>query len=196
MVYKTNNALSLRRPHLSAGFGLIELMVSIGIMVLVMSVIMVRQNAFDGASVLRNQAYEVALNIREMQLLAVSAINDGGDYRKTYGVMFDLDLPNNYTIWQDENGNNYYDEGTDSEFGKQGSIDPRFEILSITRIDTAAEIDDINISFMRPNFDAYLRRDGGAPVSDGVEIVLALKGDNSVYYTIEVTQTGQINVSQ
>ncbi len=205
MAPKKNITQSPIALNLKAGFGLIELMVSIGIMVLVMSSIMVKQNAFDGAAVLRNQTYEIALTIREMQLSAVSSIatssadGSSGNYRNTYGLRFDqVDLPNHYEIWQDENNNHVYDSGVDSLVGKQGSIDPRFMVKSIKRLDTDPDllIDDINISFKRPNFDAIFRRDNGDPISEGVEIVIALKRDDNVSYTIEITQAGQINITQ
>jgi Tfp pilus assembly protein FimT len=54
------------------GFGLVELMVSISIMMLLTVVILNRQSSFNGAVLLRNQAYEVAFALRKAQLLAVS----------------------------------------------------------------------------------------------------------------------------
>ncbi len=62
------------------GFGLIELLVSISLMVLVLAIVLVQQTAFNGSVLLRSQAFEIALQIREVQLNAVSvaAATDAG----------------------------------------------------------------------------------------------------------------------
>ena len=58
---------------LQNGFGLVELLVSISIMLLVTMVVLVNHESFNNGALLRSQAYEVALRLREVQLSAVGA---------------------------------------------------------------------------------------------------------------------------
>jgi prepilin-type N-terminal cleavage/methylation domain-containing protein len=177
-----------------SGFGLIELMVSVSIMVIVAGIILARQNSFNGAVLLRSQAYEIAFEIREVQIGAVSSGNvTGGDvFRSVLGVNFST-ASDRYVSFRDSNGNNQYDPGTDPSLGQQGVIDSRFYITRI-EIDGVPHTES-SVLFVRPNFDAifspsgsemliYLKRKGSQVSDIG-------PGDLRI---IEVTSTGQIDV--
>jgi type II secretory pathway pseudopilin PulG len=194
----------IKKVALSAGFGLVELMVSISIMVLVTSVILARHDSYNGATLLRSQAYEVALSIREMQLLAVSAARNTSGYRNVYGLTFSTSSPNSIIIFRDADGDYFYDVG--EEFGKQGVIDGRFEIDALRFIGTGADADAgvqtaVTMLFERPNFDARLYKAASTTVNAavyGVEIDIRLQGTTGngpgEVRTIEVTRAGQISV--
>ncbi|MEZ4195383.1 MAG: prepilin-type N-terminal cleavage/methylation domain-containing protein [Candidatus Paceibacterota bacterium] len=181
------------------GFGLIELMVSIGIIALVMGIVMVRQSAFNGATLLRDQAYVLALAIREIQLLAVSAERTDAGFRNVYGFYFNTDTPNNYIVFRDGNNNNFFDSG--EQYGKQSKIDGRFGIDEIRLVGSGSTPDEVSIVFERPNFDAVIYTAPGTPASanvSGVEIDIRVKdtvGDEAnKLRTIEITRAGQISV--
>ncbi len=185
--------------RLARGFGLVELLVSISVMVLVTSIILARHDSFNGATLLRSQAYDVALALREMQQLAVSTSNVTGDFRGVYGIVFDkIVAPNDYIIFRDNDGDGSYDGG--EEFGKQGTLDERFLISSIEFLRTAPAVnsneDDVTILFERPNFDALFYDGSGVAVNAGVygvKIGIGVRGSTEVRY-IEITRTGQITV--
>jgi prepilin-type N-terminal cleavage/methylation domain-containing protein len=196
-----------RQPLIQAGFGLVELMVSISIMLIVMSVILVNQSSFNGAVLLRGQAYEIALATREIQLSAVSAMGDGGgtnaSFRQVLGLHFDTANPDEYKIFKDSSGgNHFYDSNED--YGTQGKIDPRFEIESIksggsTMTDLAGG--KVSVVFERPNFDARFFKGTGASdeVTDPkIEITIRKKGSTGTgpgdVRTVEITSSGQISV--
>lgn len=202
-IKQTQNKIS--QLKLNRGFGLVELLVSISIMILVMGVILARNSAFNGASLLRAQAYDMALAIREMQLLAVSATNDGGSgaYRNVYGLVFDKSNPNRYIIFRDDNGSNQYDSSPTNElFGKQGIIDQRYQIDEVNYLESSGETskDRVTVLFRRPNFDAVLYEGSSAVSSSvyGVEIVIRRKGTTGdeidKVRTIEISRAGQITV--
>lgn len=185
------------------GFGLIELMVSIGIMVMVLTVVMVRQSAFNGASLLRDQAYVVALEARNVQLQAVSAERSTVSFRNVYGLFFSTPTTRTsiYKLFRDTPGsiNYYFDSG--EEQGKQGKLDGRFIIDEIRFIGPTNTIEtDVSITFERPNFDAkiYTGSTAANPSVSGVEIDIRVKGTTgpgaNKVRTLEITRTGQITV--
>ncbi len=187
-------------PVAAAGFGIIELLVSISIMVIISAVILVQQSSFNGAVLLRSQAYEVALDAREVQLNAVSINDVTGDFRSLLGLHFDLDSNQTYNIFRDGGTNNgYYDAG--EAFGKQGTLDDRFEIRAI-RVNRNSggvmPVTQLSVVFERPNFDARFFSQTGEINASGIEIDVAKKGvpagSSDPIRTIEITSTGQIAV--
>jgi prepilin-type N-terminal cleavage/methylation domain-containing protein len=178
-------------------FGLVELMVSISIMAVVSTIIITRQSAFNGAVLLRNQAYEVAFSLREAQLLAVS----GGDTAvRSYGVSFDTSSSNQrtYRIFSDANDNGVLDTG--EQIGLTGRLDSRFFIREVS-----PEIGgQLTVIFTRPNFDARLCvRSGGctmpAHYTSGTAYIDVARNDaagNAVgeVRRVQVSSTGQISV--
>jgi len=186
------------------GFSLIELMISITIMVIVISVVSTRQGAFNGAVLLRGQAYEAALTVREVQLNAVSATGDGGEFRSVYGIHFNTSSSTNgrYTIFKDTpgpsvNANGFFDPG--EEFGQQSFLDRRFEVREIRSIgDTMESTGGLSVVFVRPNFDARFFDSAGEVNASSVEVDIARRDsagtDPGSIRTLEVTATGQISV--
>jgi len=184
-----------------SGFGLIELMVSISIVVLVTSVILARNDSYNGAILLRSQAYDIALKIREVQMQAVSVVGQGEDYRTPLGVCFNTMTPNSYRIFADSNPNGECE--ADEFIGQRGNIDPRFRIDTLNLISggSSEELKNLVILFERPNFDARFFVNGSEETDvDGVEIGLVRAGasNGSVeagdLRVMEISRTGQILV--
>jgi type II secretory pathway pseudopilin PulG len=191
-----------KQPAYLNGFGLIELMVSISIMLLVIGVVLIRQDSFSGAVLLRSEAYEVALGAREVQLNSVSAISLQGNYRTLLGLHFDTNNDALVRIFKDSpSGNVFYDNG--EAFGKQLNIDSRFEVRGIrTFVGSSAvgnSVPTLSVVFERPNFDAHFFT--GPNVNSNasrVEIDISKRdqtGDDSgIVRVVEITSTGQITV--
>jgi type II secretory pathway pseudopilin PulG len=196
-----SSVFSKKRPHPQsvAGFSLVELMISIGIMVLVISVVTTSQGAFNGAVLLRGQAYEAALKIREVQLSAVGSVTGGATTRTVYGVHFDSSTAtdNQYKIFKDANSNGFYNSG--EEYGQQGFLDSRFEIRAIRAIgDSIPANSGLSVVFVRPNFDARFFSSSGEVFASSVEIDVANRDSTGAgpgdVRTVEVTSAGQISV--
>jgi prepilin-type N-terminal cleavage/methylation domain-containing protein len=182
-----------------SGFSLVELLVSISIITIVVSVIIVQQTSFNGAVLLRNEAYEVALTLRNIQLNAVSASVNNGSFRALYGAHFRTDTNFNqiFPIFKDADGDGFYD--ANEVFGPQGNLDPRFEIRDIrTNGDTYNTAQGLSVVFERPNFDAKFYDSAGEVNASSVEIDVAKKGVSGtgveVLRTVEITSAGQISV--
>jgi len=191
-----------QQPAPQAGFSLVELLVSVAIIVLVLSIVITQQNSFNSAALLRSQAYEVATDIRMLQLTAVSATNDasGGsdEFRSIVGLHFNTGATANhqYELFVDGNGDGAY-TSADSFYAPTGLLDPRFVIADIRPNGGAATpgtSESVSITFERPNFDALF---SGSMSS--VHIVISPEGvtpagDCESERIIEVTSTGQVTV--
>jgi hypothetical protein len=187
------------------GFGLVELMVSISVMVLVTSVILVKHDSYNGATLLRSQAYEIALQLREIQLLSISATEAGSGYRNVYGVHFSTSTTDTYFIFRDDDDDYYFDAGAvpPEKFGKQGTLSSEFVIDAIRLLGTLGPTneDELSVTFERPNFDAKFYTGPNTSVANtvsGVEIDIRTKGTTGPgsgnIRTVEITRTGQITV--
>ncbi len=189
----------------SRGFGLVELMVTITIMAIVSVIILARQDAFNGAILLRNQAYDIAFHIREVQLGAVAAVGEGGGFRSILGVEFDTAVANSgsYRVFEDNaaSPNGLYDTG--EAYGTQGDLDDRFEVRAIRVTGDTMTGTKLSVVFVRPNFDARFFDTAGEVNASSVEIDIARRGVAcpggpgtcpGVLRTVEVTETGQIAV--
>ncbi len=182
------------------GFGLVELLVSISIVVLVTSIIMARHGSHNGAVLLRSEAYDVALKAREVQLSAVSAVGDAGDYRNVFGLYFDTATGGFYRTFRDADGDFYYDTG--EEVGARNNLDQRFEIDEIRLIDGGVPTTPTSLSivFERPNFDARFYTSSGLVASsvNAVQLVVRLRGTTGTgvgeMRLVEISRTGQITV--
>lgn len=180
------------------GFSVIELIVSISILVLVLGIVVVNQGAFNSSVLLRSQAYEVALAMREIQLSAVSAASDGsGQFRSVQGVYFNTTSNQNdrYTSFRDADDDYFYD--TAEQFGLPGVLDGRFEIRDLSPSGLGSAV---SVVFERPNFDARFytsaNTDLDVPV---ITITIGLRGGSGTtcgtdIREIEITASGQIAV--
>ncbi len=191
------------------GFGLVELMVSISIMMLLSTIILTRHTAFSGAVLLRNQAYEVAFALRKAQLLAVSGNNSGATLATTtqqYGVYFDDDTAGNnqkYIIFHDLNVDGMWDPADDQMVGIPGTLDSRFKVREFTKEDGSplTNTKHLTIFFRRPNFDAYFKNATGGNLTgpgyvDIAQVAAANSNDDvGAVRRIQVLSTGQISVT-
>lgn len=202
MIFHTN--VGGRLPLLRYGFGLVELLVSISVMILVTGLILTQHSSFNSGVLLRSQAYDIGLRLREVQLSAVGAQGAGGTsgYRLQYGARFNVGASSGYTVLSTPNTASNWHLNY-STVGAAGIIDPRFQIICIMRV--TGGVDDLCdsgataetfILFRRPNFDAIFFNQNGTVISNSVsavKIVIGFRGasDGRV---ITVTRSGQISV--
>jgi type II secretory pathway pseudopilin PulG len=187
-----------RTKQPSRGFGLVELMVSISIMVLVMTVILVRQRSFDNAVLMRNQAYELAFALREAQLLAVSGVDESAGSNPTqfrrYGVQFSS-TTGQYITFRDANADGRYttDTSGDVQIGVVGRLDRRFRFGGLRAGSENYQV--VSVTFVRPNFDAVFReQDGGTFVAGPMTITIGSATGGSGSRQVSITSAGNISV--
>jgi prepilin-type N-terminal cleavage/methylation domain-containing protein len=209
MIFSSNTPS--HSPRLRAGFGLIELLVSISIMVLVTSIVLARHSAFNGTVLLKSQAYEIALRLREVQLSAVSVATSTVGIRSQYGARFlsTATENNRYAVFATPLPliNNFYSLANYQLVGAPGLLDQRFVIKGV-RLNCSSSVVETNnviIIFKRPNYDAEFRNSNGGPLPascvlpiSGATIRIGPRGSlataTSTERTVTVTRAGQISV--
>lgn len=210
-LFTVHSVIAPRRPSATAGFTLVELMVTLGIVVLATTLVMVRYVSFNSSVLLNSLAYQVAFDLRETQSLAVSVRGSNAEFYEEYGLYFDMDDRNHYILFQDTNdsvradpGPGYiqYDEG--EEVGSPLIIDPRFTLVDICGTDMAgarvcfSETENfprfVTIAFARPDFDAVIHGHNLGRLSSAELVFGASDDEAEITRAVVVTASGQITV--
>lgn len=191
----------------TAGFGLVELLVSISIMVLISTVVLANHSSFTSNSLLRTQAYDVALRIREVQQAALSAQEQGGTgFSSTLGLHFSTAAPSASALAHRQRYRAFSSSAitgpgwqtSATSVGVPGQLDERFEVRSIIASSggVTSSQGTLYISFVRPNFDArFYRTDGTLVGWDSVTISIGRPGSVAAdQRQITVAKSGQITV--
>lgn len=198
------------------GFGLVELLVSISIMAVILSVVISRQAIYTDAAALTNLADQISLTLVEAQAygIGVKEFTPGSsDFTIGYGVAFSLlDSGSNtaYLSFADRDVNQIYNGDWSCSTG--GASD---ECLSKVNISRGNHIDSlcivvssgtdlcnlgrIDASFLRPNTEARLAlfdTDGAnvSPPANAIGVRVILKSPNNTIRTVSIYYTGQISV--
>ncbi len=175
------------------GFTLVELLVSIAIFSVITTVAVFGNAQFNGSVLLTNLAYEIALSIRQAQYYGISVRqNSSASFNSGYGVDFKTSSPAAYTLFEDKSGGsaNVFDSG-----------DPIVQNYTIAKgnktgkicVDGNCSHTTIDISFIRPNPDAYITADGATGTFFG-KAEICVVSPQSLKRKITIESTGQISV--
>ena len=199
----------------SRGFSLVEVLVSLSIITVILTVIVLKQSSYVDSAALSNLADEISLSLSQAQAygIAVKELTPGSsDFSASYGLAFSLlsDGSNiNYIFFADRNNNNIYEDGWSCPLAAAS------ECLEKTAISRGNYIDDIcivrtsgddqcgsarrvDINFERPETSSHLTffNNGGQTMSvqnlKGAKIVL--KSPAGLSRSVVVYTTGQISV--
>lgn len=179
------------------GFSVIELIVSVGMILLIMTVILINNNKQRGRILLTNLAYDMALNFREVQQYGIATREtdpSSGVFDKGYGIHFqDAGTIVTYDLFVDTDG--------DQEMGSGESI-RTVALPSGYRISQfcggpagsqtcSPTLTSLDISFKRPEPDAHVV--GPSATYSRAEITLEYGAHTS---KVTVSNTGQIAVTE
>lgn len=193
---KTLRKLYTAAPNTQRGFTMVELLVSIAIITIITSVVMFQYSSFNSTILLKSQAYEVALNVREAQVYAVSVRGEAASFRSAYGLHFDQATPNQYQLFLDHNGSGQYESGSSDEtVGQPFTIDERFTIARMCVNNCSEDVSELSILFQRPDFDARMSAPGVGSIASA-RIELEPSGVGKAVRAIVVNTTGQISVDE
>lgn len=173
------------------GFSVLEMLITAAIIGIITALVTLRYGSFNNLILLKNQAYQIALELREMQSRSISAMGNTNDFRRPYGLYFSTSARDQYTLFVDMNdpgepGYGVYNVGEELEVRK---LDSRFNISQLCS-GSNCSLTSMSVSFQRPNFDAVIN--GGA-VTNGSIVLVSLSNTASTR-VVEVNAAGQINV--
>lgn len=184
-----NHTPLIRRSRLvrssNDGFSMIEVLITAAIIGVVTGLVTLRYGSFNNLILLKNQAYQIAIELRETQTKALSVFGSGSEFRLPYGIYFSTANRNEYIIFQDTNESGNYNVGEGLEVR---SLDSRF---LINRLCSGANcsLGELSITFRRPNFDALMNN--GA-ITDGQIEIATTDGSNTRF--VHINAAGQITV--
>ena len=180
------------------GFTLIELLISISIIAILSAVSIMRFSVFDGTIVLKSTAFEMAANVREAQVFAVSVLGDSFNFDQTYGMSF-VENSKTYVLFQPVD--------PDQQYPSYDYNDPAVRVYTLPRdiqvidlcITTSGgsdcDINQLDVSFRRPNFSALFS--AGSHTSDVESAQIKLKSaSNDGIWDVEIGLLGYISVTK
>jgi len=173
-------------------------------MLVISSVLLLRQQQFNSSTILRSLAYSVALSIHQAQVYGVSIKQDSaGGFAPAYGIYMNKNNPTQYILFADVNGTGQYDP---SENIQTFTLNKGYTIAGFCGMSDCTDnaIDWLIIMFRRPNPEACIETDSNRGPSDygcatgktsiysSASIELASQGGST--RTITVSSTGEIDV--
>ena len=195
-------------PAHSAGFTLVELLVSISIMVLIMSVVLINYHRFDTTFSTTNLAYDIALSIRQAQSYGISVHanttisnnTNNAQYQFGYGIHFSGADDTHYILFADNTAGqgteDYYDSTSGNVCGgeclQEYTLTSGYSIVGICTYSSDASVCNnligssgtVDITFLRPDPDAIV-----CQYSSGNYPSCSLPSENTAVITIASPDT-------
>lgn len=206
------------KPMLVCGFTLIEMLVVVAIIIVMTSVLLLKQSKFSSDILVTNAAYEVALSIREAQVYGISSKEGAvsGSTDVGYGVyLSNTPKPpqtavNSFTIYSDAGLNpgatlNSYpfnyptvngatNEFTDVEYPAltDGQTILNFCVDGVCS--KTGTLTSMNIGFIKPNPEALIYANGGSVPASNAAIIVVASSLGDKCRVVRITPIGQISV--
>lgn len=175
------------------GFTLVELMVSIAIFSIITTVAVLNNSKFNSSVLLTNLAYEVALSVRQAQVYGVTVRKDAtGNFNSAYGVHFEAATPTTYILFEDRARDHVYSPGVDTIL-ETIKVEKGNSIGRVCTDGGLCGFGDLDITFERPNPDAFVRINNSSTIYHKAEICIA--SPQGIKRKVVVEETGQISVT-
>lgn len=186
------------------GFTLVELLVSLGIFTVITTIAVVNNSQFNSSILLTNLAYEVGLSVRQAQFYGIAVKRDStSGFDAGYGIHFDLTDPRSYYLFEDRGTKDHICDVTECAASNlvEGFKLVKGNYISKICVDgslglactSAGGFQKVDISFVRPNPDAYITKDSLSGNYAKAEICIASPAGTKRRVIVE--STGQISVS-
>ena len=192
------------------GFTLVELLVVVSIMLIITSTLLLQQQKFNSATLMRTLAYNIALSIRQAHVYGTSVVGTDNSgtitFAAGYGIYIDKNTPDSYQFFADLNNNGSYDVGESQKTFNLGSgytinnycaINPSRSYCKVLPSYNSVRLGSLSIVFKRPNPDAQFLATNWSfsPINQSFSnIFLQVQGPGGDTRAVSVTTTGQISV--
>lgn len=186
-----------RTKLLPRGFSILEVLITLAIIGLITALVLVKYGAFNNSVLLKSQAYQIGLDIREAQVYATSVRNadDAELFRQDVGVYFSTAASQQYVPFSDQQTTvPVVYNGGDQIIGKVVSLDSRLQIRSLCVNGCSQQVNNLSVSFKRPDFDAQFGVSGGPGSITDATIVLGDTKGSAQTRTVSIGPTGQITI--
>lgn len=170
------------------GITLVEMLVVVALIVLLASVALARYRDFESITILESSAYDLALAIREAQVLGVSVRGQSLNFEPAYGIHLDLSRPDEYILFWDLDNGNDFDPGEDVTLYTIGNGITLTELC----MEADCEADTLDILFKRPSPDAIFAREGVVDTERNIATVTITSSKTK--RQVQVTRVGNIAV--
>jgi prepilin-type N-terminal cleavage/methylation domain-containing protein len=184
---------------MKAGFTLIELLVSISIFVIITAVAVWNNNAFNSSILLTDLGYEVALSVRQSQVYGItvkapsSCVGGPCSFTSGYGIDFNMTSPTSYILFEDKGPRpDHIYESANGEQLQNYVIGRGYSIKQICV--AGASVSTLDVSFVRPEPEAWISANGGAAVSNAEADIYIQDPGRVAQREIIIEPTGQISV--
>ncbi|MDD5152737.1 MAG: type II secretion system protein [Candidatus Pacebacteria bacterium] len=186
-----------------SGFTLIELLVSMGLLVVMMSIVVANYRNFGTNSKFASASEDVVLALREAQVYGVSTKGytggcGGTAYDCRFGVHFTSVSPdaNGFVLFVDVNDNRVYDAGTDTVMS-QISWSNNISISNLLCGGMSCTSGKVSITFKRPNPDTYIADPAVVITDPGYDTASIILTDSSsgATATVMISSAGQISLN-
>ena len=172
------------------GFTIIEVVTVMAIMATILGITLSVDRSSQTAIKQLNATYEVALFIREAQVMGTSVVNEGSSFDHAIGIFFDDSAQTDIIMFSDSDD--------DNEYGAGDTIIETMELQDNTSVtacagpfaNPSASCGDTNIVFKRPHPDALIYDDGGSE-RNAAQVTVSASG---ISRNILVYNTGLISV--
>jgi prepilin-type N-terminal cleavage/methylation domain-containing protein len=193
----------------SSGFTLVEILVTLSIAAIMMTVILFSYKAYNDNLILSAAGQEMAIAIRQAQSygLSVKQVSGTGSFNTNYGISFSLSNPTSYYIFADNNGNGKYDGDANCSAGtecvEEETLRNGVAISSFCSTDSSGKeicpapggVSSISVLFKRPNTSVYIytfNSQGSIVSSSYNSIRVILETSSGVQTSVSVNEIGQV----
>lgn len=187
---------------MKSGFTLIELLICISIFVIITAVAVWNNSQFNSSILLTDLGYEIGLSVRQAQVYGITVKapsscvtgNPTCSFNSGYGVHFDITSPAQYILFEDKGPtpDHIYESG---ELLENYAIGRGYTVkkLCIGVSGVYHSVNQLDVSFVRPEPEAWVSGNGGAASLAEADIYVQDPKDVADRL-IQIEPTGQISI--
>ena len=200
------------------GFTIIELIVSIAIFAFMTALVISKYGTFNQNTLLVNVAYDMALTVRTAQSYGLSVKSVDGssnNFNASYGVHFDMSDTQHFMLFVDKTKSGLYNSSDPTEIITTYALNSGAKISAICLASdtnspcsdvSLANSDKLDITYRRPNPDAYFCKNGSGelcgnePNSNNlitdkpIVFITITSSDGTNKQNVVIRKNGQISV--